>query len=143
MSRSKHTDPRLILATRRIQAPLESRSTGDLRRRRAWVVQVSSLFLVQSTMPNALRIFIHLPHAVEGHPVNLPLGIGELKGLRAFRRKTHVSEWDQNDAVFRSVVIPHLKAPFGKLRVPPDPVEQFVNGNHPITEILTSWPILK
>src|SRR5437867_2675450 len=34
MSRSKHTDPRLIRATRRIQAPFEPRSAGDLSLRR-------------------------------------------------------------------------------------------------------------
>src|SRR6266850_2613185 len=34
MSRSKHTDPRLIRATRRIRAPFEPRSAGDLRLRR-------------------------------------------------------------------------------------------------------------
>jgi hypothetical protein len=34
MSRSKHTDPRSIRASRRIRAPFESRSAGDLSLRR-------------------------------------------------------------------------------------------------------------
>jgi len=37
VSRSKHTDPRSIRAARRIQAPFEPRSAGDLGlRRKAW-----------------------------------------------------------------------------------------------------------
>ena len=62
-------------------------------------------------MPNALGVLVNLPDAVKRDAVDLPLGIGELKGLRAFGRKTHLFQWDQNDAVFSSVVISQLKVP--------------------------------
>ena len=81
-------------------------------------------------MPNALGVLVNLPHAVKRDAVDLPLGIGELKGLRAFGGKTHLLQRDQNDAVIGSVVISQLKVPLGKLRISADPVEQFVNGNH-------------
>jgi hypothetical protein len=58
---------------------------------------VSSLLLVGRAMPNALRILVHLAHAVERHPVNLPLGIRELKSLRALRGKVHLFQRDQDD----------------------------------------------
>ncbi|EEF58124.1 hypothetical protein Cflav_PD1468 [Pedosphaera parvula Ellin514] len=81
-------------------------------------------------MPNALGVLVNLPDTVKRDAVDLPLGIGELKGLWAFGRKAHLFQWDQNDAVFSSIVVSQLKVPFGKLRIPPDPIEQFVNGNH-------------
>src|SRR5437773_8615433 len=81
-------------------------------------------------MPNALGVLVNLPDAVKRDAVDLPLDIGELKGLRAFGGKTHFLQGNQDNPILGSVVISQLKAPLGKLRIPPDPVEQFVNGKH-------------
>jgi hypothetical protein len=56
-------------------------------------------------MPNALGVLANLPDAVKRDVVDLPFGIGELKGLWAFGWRTHLLWWDQNDAVFGSIVI--------------------------------------
>ena len=41
-----------------------------------------------SPMPNALGVLVNLPDTVKWDAVDLALGIGELKGLRAFGGKT-------------------------------------------------------
>ena len=81
-------------------------------------------------MPNALRIFIHLPHSVKGDALRPPLRIRELKQFRAVGWEAHFPKRNQNYAVLGPVVIPQLKAPAGEFMIPPDAVQQLVNGNH-------------
>ena len=81
-------------------------------------------------MPNALTVFANLAHTVKGHPMNPALRIHELKCLWTLRRKADLLQRNQDYPVLRSVVITQLKAPSCKLRIPPDAVEQFVNGGH-------------
>ena len=87
-------------------------------------------------MPNALGVPVNLPHPVERDAVGLPLGIGELKGLRAFRGKAHFLQGNQDNPILGSVVISQLKVSLGKLSIPPDAVKQFMNGNH--SEFMTT-----
>jgi len=87
MSRSKHTDPRLIRATRRVQAPLEPRSAGNLSRRR----ELGRLFKVLGAIPrqsdNAkprnlhLRIIRRQPNSGFHHPVGKNELLGFLNSL--------------------------------------------------------------
>ena len=81
-------------------------------------------------MPNALRIFIHLPHPVKGDAMRPPLRIRELKQFRAVGWEAHFAKRNQNYAVLGPVVIPQLKAPAVEFMIPPDSVQQLVNGNH-------------
>jgi len=83
-----------------------------------------------SPMPNSLGVLVNLPDAVKRNAVDLPLGIGELKGLRAFWGKAHFLQGNQDNPVLGSVVISQLKVALNKLRIPPDAVEQFVYWNH-------------
>src|SRR5258708_700579 len=80
-------------------------------------------FLVRMAMPNALRIFVNLAHPVEGHPVDFPLSIRELKRLRAVRREAHLLQRDQDDSVLRTVAISQLEVSLGELKVPPHAVK--------------------
>jgi hypothetical protein len=73
MSRSKHTDPRAIRARRRLAAPFQPRSAGDLRLRRERGQQESDAAaeLSQATgKPELLRprILIQTPNAGFYHP---------------------------------------------------------------------------
>jgi hypothetical protein len=87
MSRSKHTDPRLIRATRRIQAPFEPRSTGDLRRRRELGSMLKELEAIPRQGDNAkprilhLRIITRQPNSGFHHPVGKNEVLGFLKSL--------------------------------------------------------------
>ena len=81
-------------------------------------------------MPNALGVPVNLSHPVERDVVGLTLGIGELKGLRAFRGEVHFLQGNQDNPILGSVVISQLKVSLGKLSIPPDAVKQFMNGNH-------------
>jgi hypothetical protein len=87
MSRSKHTDPRLIRATRRVQAPLEPRSTGDPSRRRALGRLFKALGVLPRQSDNAkprnlhLRIITRQPNAGFHHPVRKNEVLGFLKSL--------------------------------------------------------------
>ena len=62
-----------------------------------------------SPMPNSLGVLVNLPDAVKRNAVDLPLGIGELKGLRAFWGKAHFLQGNQDNPVLGSVVISQLK----------------------------------
>jgi len=87
MSRSKHTDPRLIRATRRVQAPFEPRSTGNLSRRR----ELGRLFKALGVIPRHsdiakprnlhLRIITRPPNPGFHHPVGKNEVLGILKSL--------------------------------------------------------------
>jgi len=81
-------------------------------------------------MPNALRVLIHLPHAMKGYAMRPPLRIRELKHFRAVGRETHFAKRNQNDPVLRPVVIAQLEAPAREFGIPPDAIEQLMNGNH-------------
>src|SRR6266481_5321423 len=87
MSRSKHTDPRLIRATRRIQGPLEPRSAGDLSRRRELGRMLKELeaILRHSDKANSrnlhLRIITRTPNSGFHHPVGKNEVLGFLKSL--------------------------------------------------------------
>lgn len=60
-------------------------------------------------MPNALRVLVNLSHAVKRDSMHLSLEIGELKRLRALRRKGYYLEWHQNDSIFSPIVISQLE----------------------------------
>jgi hypothetical protein len=47
-------------------------------------------------MPNALRVLVDVPEAVKRDAVYLSLGIGEVKGLRAFWGKAHFLQGNQD-----------------------------------------------
>src|SRR5260370_14566648 len=87
MSRSKHTDPRLIRASRRIQAPLEAHSTGDLSRRRELGRMLKELEPIPRQGDNAkprilhLRIITRQPNSGFHHPVGKNEVLAFLKSL--------------------------------------------------------------
>ena len=81
-------------------------------------------------MPNALRIPVNLTHAVKRDSMHLSLEIGELKRLRALRRKGYFFERHQNDSIFSPIVISQLEFRFGEFRIPPDAIEEFVDWYH-------------
>jgi len=81
-------------------------------------------------MPNALRISVNLTHAVKRDSMHLSLEIGELKRLRALRRKGYFFEGHQNDSIFGSIVISQLEFPLAEFRIPPDAIEEFVDWYH-------------
>ena len=81
-------------------------------------------------MPNALRVLIHLPHPVKWDAMRPPLRIRELKHFRALGREADLVKRNQNYPVLSPVVITQLKAPAAEFGIPPDAVQQLVNGNH-------------
>ena len=81
-------------------------------------------------MPNPLGVFVNLTHAVKRDSMNLSLEIGELKRLRALRRKGYFLEWHQYNSIFSPIVISQLEFPFGEFRIPPDAIEEFVDWYH-------------
>src|SRR5258708_26813301 len=87
MSRSKHTDPRLIRATRRIQGAFEPRSAGDLSRRRKLGRMLKELEAIPRQKDNAkpgnlhLRIITRQPNSGFHHPVGKTEVLGFLKSL--------------------------------------------------------------
>ena len=87
MSRSKHTDPRLIRATRRVQAPFEPRSKGNLSRRRELGRLFKALGVIPRQSDNAkprnlhLRIITRQPNSGFHHPVGKNEVLGFLKSL--------------------------------------------------------------
>src|SRR5438874_2023758 len=87
MSRSKHTDPRLIRAKRRIHAPFESRFAGDLSRRRELGRMLKELEAIPRQSDNAklrnlhLRIITRQPNSGFHHPVGKNEALGFLKSL--------------------------------------------------------------
>jgi len=81
-------------------------------------------------MPNALRIPVNLTHAVKRDSMHLSIEIGELKRLRALRRKGYFFERHQNDSIFGPIVISQLEFPLGEFRIPPDAIEEFVDWYH-------------
>jgi hypothetical protein len=83
-------------------------------------------------MPNGLRIFVNLAHAVKRDSMELPFEVGELERLRALRRKGYFLQRHQNDSIFSPIVISQLKFSLGELRIPPDAVEEFVDRDHVI-----------
>lgn len=83
-------------------------------------------------MPNALRIPVNLTHAVKRDSMHLSLEIGELKRLRALRRKGYFLEPHQNDSIFSTIEISQLEFPLGEFRIPPDAIEEFVDWDHVI-----------
>ncbi len=86
-------------------------------------------------MPNALRIPVNLAHAVERDSMDLPFEVGELKRLRALRRKGYFLQRHHNDSILGPIVISQLEFPLGELRIPPDAVEKFVDGDHVICSL--------
>jgi hypothetical protein len=87
MSRSKHTDPRLIRAMRRIHAPFESRSAGDLSIRRELGRMHKELEASPRQGDTAkprilhLRIITRQPNSGFHHPVGKNEVLGFLKSL--------------------------------------------------------------
>jgi len=81
-------------------------------------------------MPNALRVLIHLPHPVKWDAMQPPLRIRELKHFRALGREADLVKRNQNYPVLSPVVITQLKAPAAEFVIPPDAIEQLMNGNH-------------
>ena len=81
-------------------------------------------------MPNALRILVHLTHAVKRDSMHLSFAISELKRLRALLWKSYFLQRHQNDSIFSPIIISQLKLPLGELRIPPDAVEEFVDRDH-------------
>src|SRR5882724_9598717 len=80
--------------------------------------------------PDALGVFVNLPHAVKRDPQELTVGIDDLKRLGAFRWKDQFLECNQDYPVFSPVIISQLKPPLAELRSPPDAVEEFLDWNH-------------
>jgi hypothetical protein len=60
---------------------------------------------------------------MKGNAVDLPLGVGELKCMRALRREAQLLECNHYNPILGSVVISQLKVPLGELRISPDAVE--------------------
>src|SRR5258706_14800832 len=86
MSRSKHTDPRLIRATRRIQAPFEPRSAGDLSLRRELGRRLKELGIPLAgddakPWKLSLRIITRQPNSGFHHPVGKTEVLEFLKSL--------------------------------------------------------------
>src|SRR5437762_14354129 len=71
---------------------------------------------------------------MKGDAMRPPLRIRELKHFRALGREADLVKRNQNYAVLGPVVIPQLKAPAGEFMIPPDAVQQLVNGNHRMFE---------
>jgi hypothetical protein len=98
MSRSKHTDPRLIQAERRLHAPRDARSVGDLSQRRhrgklrkeRGVVIAQAERLLRHPPRARLQIIIRTPRSGFHHPAGKAdilqvldaLGPGAIHGLR-------------------------------------------------------------
>ena len=83
-------------------------------------------------MPNALKVFINLSHAVKRDPMHLSFEIGELESLWAIRRKEYFLERHQNDSIFSPIVIFQLEFPLGEFQIPPDAIQKFVDWDHVI-----------
>jgi len=81
-------------------------------------------------MPNALKVFINLSHAVKRDPMHLSFEIGELESLWAIRRKGYLIERHQKDSIFGPIVISQLEIPLGEFRIPPDAIKEFVDWDH-------------
>jgi len=80
--------------------------------------------------PDALRIFIDFAHTMERYAVDLAFRTHQLQSGPALLRKRQLLQRDHDNAVFRSIVIAHFEGPFGEFGIPPNTVEQFVNGDH-------------
>lgn len=87
MSRSKHTDPKDIRASRRIRAPLEGRGAGDLRQRRrlgSGQKQASVPALARAGKRNArskLRFVVQAPHRGFYYPMHKRDVLAKLKEI--------------------------------------------------------------
>ncbi len=71
-------------------------------------------------MPNPLRVFVNLPHAVKGNSMDRSFAVNYLERLRAVFGKRDFRQRYENDAVLRAIVVTQLEITFGKLRIPSD-----------------------
>jgi hypothetical protein len=58
--------------------------------------------------------------------------LDQLKSIVRILRKLNFMQRHENDAIGDTVVIANLKVATGKLVVPTDAAEQFVNGSHDV-----------
>src|SRR3989442_5305774 len=80
--------------------------------------------------PNALAVFINLAHAMEGHPMKSAFRIRDPERLQIVRRKIHFPKRNDDDPFRHPIEVTQLKIPAGKLRVPADSIQQFVDRSH-------------
>jgi hypothetical protein len=85
-------------------------------------------------MPNSLRIFIDFAHAMERDSMHLAFGIHQLKGRGVLFRKRDLPRRDHDDPILGPIVIAQIKVPFGELGIPPNAIEQYVNGIIPVLQ---------
>ena len=81
-------------------------------------------------MPNTPAVFVDFPNPVKRHAMASAPGIHQPEHLRIVFGKIQFAERDHDDPSLHAIQITQLEVAAGKLGVPPDAAQQFMNWRH-------------